>query len=73
MTDDPRQNTYADREIDEMFNDITKTLGRIETQTIKTNGRVNKLERNFLIVACVVGTLLITSRSEIVSFVMSII
>lgn len=69
MTDTP----YANREIDEKFTDIKDTLLRIEAQTTKTNGRVNKLERNLLIVACVVGTLLVTSGSEFVSFIMNIL
>lgn len=69
MTDTPYQN----REIDEKFTDIKDTLLRIEAQTTKTNGRVNKLERNLLIVACVVGTLLVTSGSEFVSFIMNIL
>lgn len=40
MTED-----YQNREIDEMFKDINASLIRIETQTTKTNGRVNKLEQ----------------------------
>lgn len=35
---------YSNREIAEMFRDIRDTCGRIENQTTKTNGRVNKLE-----------------------------
>lgn len=40
MTDKP----YLNREIDEKFKDIMDGLGRIERQTTKTNGRVDKLE-----------------------------
>ena len=36
---------YQNREIDEKFGDIKDALYRIEQQTIKTNGRVGKLER----------------------------
>lgn len=35
---------YSNREIREMFIDIKDRLGRIETQTTKTNGRVTHLE-----------------------------
>lgn len=35
---------YANRELDEKFNDIKASLDRIEVQTRKTNGRVDKLE-----------------------------
>lgn len=35
---------YSNREIAEMFQDIKANLGRIELQTIKTNGRVSLLE-----------------------------
>ncbi len=36
---------YQNREIREMFNDVKIMLNRIEIQTVKTNGRVGKLER----------------------------
>lgn len=35
---------YENREIREFFKDIQSSLDRIETQTVKTNGRVSKLE-----------------------------
>lgn len=35
---------YTNREIDRMFGEIMTVLSRIEEQTIKTNGRVTKLE-----------------------------
>ena len=35
---------YSNREIDAKFDIIMETLHRIEAQTIKTNGRVSKLE-----------------------------
>lgn len=34
---------YSNREIDEKFSDIQTSLGRIEAQTIKTNGHVADL------------------------------
>lgn len=77
MSDIPYQN----REIDDKFSDIKDALFRIEneklpvliTQVTKTNGRVTKLERYMLVVACIVGTLLMTSGSDLVTFVMSIL
>lgn len=38
------ENTYADREIEEMFADVKEALQRIERQTTQTNGRVSALE-----------------------------
>lgn len=36
---------YMNRELDEMFGDIKGSMSRIETQTIRTNGRVTVIER----------------------------
>jgi hypothetical protein len=36
---------YKNREIKEMFDDLKKGNERIETQVIKTNGRVTRLEQ----------------------------
>jgi len=41
MNTDP----YTNREIDRLFLEIKTQLDRIESQTIKTNGRVSSLER----------------------------
>lgn len=35
---------YSNREIDAHFKEIKDTLSRIETQTLKTNGRVSAVE-----------------------------
>ena len=35
---------YTNRELDHHFKDVKETLGRIEAQTTRTNGRVGKLE-----------------------------
>jgi len=35
---------FTNREIKHYFDEITKTLDRIEVQVMKTNGRVSKLE-----------------------------
>lgn len=40
MSDQP----YTNRELDSHFLEIKETLSRIEIQTTRTNGRVNKLE-----------------------------
>jgi hypothetical protein len=49
---------YSNREIDHYFLDIKKSLNRIEAQTIKTNGRVNKLESwKSLLVGCWIVTM----------------
>lgn len=36
---------YSNRELDEWRKDVAASLGRIEAQTIKTNGRVTSMER----------------------------
>lgn len=52
---------YENREIRDFFDDIRKTLDRIEKQTIKTNGRVSSLEnwRSYTVGAMAVITLII--------------
>lgn len=35
---------YSNREIDHHFKELKETLARIETQVMKTNGRVTRLE-----------------------------
>lgn len=48
---------YSNRELDVMFKEIQDTLGRIEKQTMRTNGRVTKLENTSLVVGCILGTI----------------
>lgn len=36
---------FSNREIREMFSDVTKTLSRIEMQTTATNGKVAELQK----------------------------
>lgn len=38
------EDRYSNREVDVFFKDIRESLGRIEAQTTKTNGRVSKVE-----------------------------
>lgn len=38
------EDRYSNREVDVFFKEIGASLGRIEAQTIKTNGRVTKVE-----------------------------
>lgn len=61
MTDAP----YSKRELDEKFNHILAELSEIKIQTTKHNGRMSKVERNILIIACVTGTILMTKGSEL--------
>lgn len=64
---------YSKREQDEWRQDVREALARIEAQTTKTNGRVTRQERIMLVVGTVVGVLLITNGSELVSFLRGII
>lgn len=56
---------YTNRELDRNFTEIKESLDVITKQVFKTNGRVNKLERNLLVVACVVGTILLLKFPEV--------
>lgn len=52
---------YSNREIDRLFGEIKEQLDRIEHQTTRTNGRVNKLEnwRSVLIGGWTIVTLIV--------------
>lgn len=79
---------YLNREIDEKFSDAVQAVKILENkllderigilpkvlrQTTEHNHRMTKIERTLLIVGTVVGVLLITNGSELLSFLKSII
>lgn len=51
----------------------TEDIPELKAQTTKTNGRVTRLERALLIVAAVVLTLLVTSKGELIGFIVSLL
>jgi len=63
---------YSKRELDHKFLDVHEKLDALIVsgektlaQTIRTNGRTSKLERNLMIIGCVVGTILLMKFPEI--------
>lgn len=60
---------YSNRELDSHFSTVKDMLERIEKQTIKTNGRVTRLERNLLVLACIVGTVLLLKFPQVIDAV----
>jgi len=63
---------YTKRELDHKFLDVHEKLDALIAsgektlaQTIRTNGRTSKLERNLMIVGCVVGTILLMKFPEV--------
>lgn len=56
---------YSVRELDTKFGSIIDALTDIKAQTTKTNGRVNRLERNLLVVACVLATVVFLKFPEV--------
>lgn len=57
------------REIKEALKSQDRVLAEIKAQTIKTNGRVNKHDRYFLVGGIVAGMLIIQNFPEIIKFV----
>ena len=64
-----KKEDYSNRELDSHFTFVKDALERIEKQVLKTNGRVNKLERNLLVIACIVGTILLLKFPQVISAV----
>ena len=56
---------YSNRELDSKFHSILELLTAIKHQTTKTNGRVSKLERSILIIACVLGTVVLLKFPQV--------
>lgn len=69
--------SFSNREIDKKFHDQTEevksfikaTIDPLTEQVKYTNGRVRKLERNLLIVSCVVGTILFLKYPEVLKII----
>lgn len=60
---------YSNRELDSHFSLVKDALQRIEAQTTKTNGRVTRLERNLLIIACILATTFIIKFPQVLDAV----
>lgn len=64
-----KEDRYTTRELEHYFGDLKTDIAEIKTQTIKTNGRVTKLEKYLLIVGCVTGTLVLVKFPEVFDIV----
>lgn len=65
---------YKNRELQEKFADIREYLIRIEDQTTKTNGRVNRLEgfQKYIIGFCTaIGIILVSIVIPLISAILS--
>ncbi len=55
---------YRNREIDEKFKDIMDSLGRIEIQTTRHNGRLTRLEKITWVVGTAITVLAVTGNTS---------
>lgn len=65
-----------DAKLEQIHDSIKSVGGKVDIMDAKvtyTNGKVKSLTKILLIVASVTGTLLVSSGSELVKFIMSII
>ena len=73
MTEMRFDNREIDKKIAEQSKDLKKyiqdSLDPLIVQVTYTNGRMRKLERNLLIVSCVVGTILVLKFPEVVKII----
>jgi hypothetical protein len=60
---------YKKRELDEKFTEIKDTLLRIETQTVKTNGRVTMVEKYMYMVMGAVSILGFLVGAKLLTFI----
>jgi hypothetical protein len=71
------EHSFTNREIDKKFHDQTEEvksfikalIDPLTAQVTYTNGRMRKLERNLLIVSCVVGTILFLKYPEVIKII----
>lgn len=68
---------FDNREIDKKIADqsidlksyIEKSLAPLIAQVTYTNGKLRRLERNLLVVSCIVGTILILKFPEVIKVI----
>lgn len=60
---------FTNRELKTMFDNIDEKLDGIHHQTIRTNGRVTKLERYALIFGTAIAVLLFTKYPDLAALI----
>lgn len=64
---------YSKREVDMIWGEIKEALTRIEAQTIRTNGRVTRLERLSLVLLTAIIMFAVTNFPEFSKLLMSFV